>query len=208
MNTLSYSLGKQLSHLPPHNLSLFSNEVHLKEKNEMNNHSFQDKIYLFCYGSNSLEQLKERVKNDNLEAFKAYLPGYVRIFAGYSKKWNGGVATLMKTQLNHGTKGSIVQLSEYELQKVDKFEGSLKDATPYGRVNNVYYRKHIKVKNEKNEEISCVVYLRNNTTWVETPSMSYLEAIKKNLLPFWFDLDENNKIIIYDEYLNKIDEYH
>ncbi len=114
----------------------------------------------------------------------------------------------MKTQLNHGTKGSIVQLSEYELQKVDKFEGSLKDATPYGRVNNVYYRKHIKVKNEKNEEISCVVYLRNNTTWVETPSMSYLEAIKKNLLPFWFDLDENNKIIIYDEYLNKIDEYH
>jgi len=42
--------------------------------------------YLFSYGSNSLNQLKKRVKNNKLKGQKAYIEGYSRIFAGKSNK--------------------------------------------------------------------------------------------------------------------------
>lgn len=173
------------------------------------NNLFNDKgSYIFCYGSNSLEQLKERVLNSNLEAKKAYLPGYIRIFAGYSKKWGGGVASLKKVNDNNVTKGSIVFLNENELSKLDKYEGALKDATPYGRVNNIYYRKEMIVKDENHNSIECVAYIKNNEQWVKPPSDSYLEAIKKNLSQFWSELDEGEKIIIYDHQNNKRGEFY
>jgi len=138
-----------------------------------------------------------------LEAKKAYLPGYIRIFAGFSKKWNGGVASLKKVNENYLTKGSIVFLNNIELNKLDKFEGACKDATPYGRVNNIYHRKNLIVKDENHQDIQCIAYIRNHDEWEKPPSEAYLEAIKNNLSPFWSELDDEQKIIIYDHQINK-----
>ena len=45
---------------------------------------------VFSYGSNGVTQMRERCQNDTLTAVAAYLPGYRRIFAGLSRKWDGG----------------------------------------------------------------------------------------------------------------------
>ena len=200
MNILSKNLNNQLT---------FQDQKYNTYINSFNEQflSHEEMYYVFCYGSNSVEQLKKRVNNNNLKAYKAYLEGYVRFFAGYSKKWDGGVCSIMKTENEYITKGSIVKLTEDELKKLDKFEGACKDATPYGRVNNVYYRKHIIVKNELDYPIECVVYIRNDPTWIKPPSDDYLKALKNNLSPFWSELDEDKKIIIFDHQLNQIGEF-
>lgn len=204
MNILNSQLEKQLSFKL--NTIVFEQLNNIQKNNIYNDENKE--TYLFCYGSNSVEQLKERVSNPYLEAKKAYLPGYIRIFAGYSKKWNGGVASLKKVNENYLTKGSIVLLNENELIKLDKFEGATKDATPFGRVNNIYYRKDLIVKDENHNDIKCIAYIKNDDQWLKEPSESYLNAIKKNVSPFWLDLDQEKKIIIYDHQVNKNGEFY
>lgn len=155
--------------------------------------------YLFWYGSNSLSQLKKRVENNNLTNKKAYLPGYIRIFAGYSKKWNGGTASILESSIDHYVKGSLVYLKESELKKLDKFEGANKNSNPFSKKDNIYRRCYVDVKDEKNNNIHCLVYIRNNHNWIEYPSNSYLEALKKNMKTYWNELDTSNQINIYDK---------
>lgn len=199
MNTLDYLKKDINSNFP----ILYFNELPQYQKNNYKFFLDEKGSYVFCYGSNSIEQLKERVSNPDLEAKKAYLPGYIRIFAGFSKKWNGGVASLKKVNENYLTKGSIVFLNNSELNKLDKFEGACKDATPYGRVNNIYHRKNLIVKDENHQDIECIAYIRNHDEWEKPPSEAYLRAIKNNLSPFWSELDDEQKIIIYDHQINK-----
>jgi len=48
---------------------------------------------LFNYGSNGVEQLRERTGAD-VTPYKAILKHHVRIFAGYDENWRGGVASI------------------------------------------------------------------------------------------------------------------
>lgn len=166
-----------------------------------NNNPYHTDIghYLFCYGSNSLSQIKKRVENNNLTNKKAYLPGYVRIFAGYSKKWNGGTASILKSSIDHHVKGSLVYLKESELKKLDKYEGANKSSNPFSKEDNIYRRCYVNVKDDKNNNIHCLVYIRNNHDWIEYPSNDYLEALKKNMKTYWNELDTSNQIHIYDK---------
>merc|ERR550514_1501530 len=52
--------------------------------------------WTFGYGSNNLDQMKDRTQNDYLVPYKASLPGYHRIFAGKSQGWGGSVASVVK----------------------------------------------------------------------------------------------------------------
>ena len=147
-----------------------------------------NKICYFSYGSNNIDQLKKRVKNDNIIAYKAYLLNYVRIFSGYSKKWNGSVASLEYIP-NEIVKGSVIYLSNDELQKLDKFEG-IKDIDPYNTDSskNIYSRKNIIVNvffENKFEKIEAITYIRNDNTIKENPKEVYVKACFENLKQFW-----------------------
>jgi len=157
--------------------------------------------YLFCYGSNSLSQLKKRLNNKDLEGKKAYLPGYARIFAGHSNKWNGGTASIIESYDNQYVKGCIVYLKESEYKKLDKFEGAHKNENPFSKIDNIYRRKYITVKDINDQSIPCICYIKNNHNWISYPSDEYLNAIKKNLGDFWPELDVSNQIYIYDSKL-------
>jgi len=157
--------------------------------------------YLFSYGSNSLNQLKERVKNDKLSDQKAYIKGYTRIFAGKSNKWNGGVASLTKSNSDDIVKGSLVYLSDTELNKLDYFEGAHKNENPFSKIDNFYRREYITAFDSENNIINCVVYIKNNHNWVMFPSNEYLEAVKKNIMKYWTELDKSNELYIYDNNL-------
>ncbi len=163
--------------------------------------NYEHKCYLFCYGSNSLQQIKKRVNNNTLISQKAYLPNYSLIFAGKSNKWNGGVASIINIDTDDIVKGSIVYLKESEFVKLDKFEGATKNKNPFSKIDNLYRRQYIIVKDKDNNDIQCIAYIKNNQKWMEYPSKEYLEAIKSNLIQHWdeYNISSNpSKISIID----------
>jgi len=157
--------------------------------------NYEHKCYLFCYGSNSLQQIKKRVNNNTLISQKAYLPNYSLIFAGRSNKWNGGVASIINSDTDDIVKGSIVYLKESEFVKLDKFEGSTKNKNPFSKIDNLYRRQYIIVKDKDNNDIQCIAYIKNNQKWMEYPSNEYLEAIKSNLIQHWeeYSISSNDR---------------
>ena len=136
------------------------------------------KFAIFSYGSNSISQLRARVDNLALQSYPGYINDYKRIFCNYSKKWDGGVATLIPKK-NIKTYGIIVYLTQSELEKLDSYE--------------INYRKELleciliqknQEEYQKEEKINCIVYISNDNTWVQPPSQQYLTAIKVMLEEF------------------------
>ena len=52
----------------------------------------------FSYGSNHLEQMRERLKNPKLECKPAVAPDYFLVFAGKSHGWGGAQTSLVPFQ--------------------------------------------------------------------------------------------------------------
>ena len=172
------------------------------DDNLINNYTQnQVSYYLFCYGSNSLNQLKKRLNKKILKSEKAYLPNYLRIFSGHSNKWNGGTASIIDANENYYVKGSIVELNDFDLNRLDKFEGANKDPNPYSRVNNIYRRKYVNVIDSNGNKIQSITYIKNNHNWMSYPSEEYLRAVKENIQEYWPELDDSNKLIIYNNNL-------
>ncbi len=75
--------------------------------------------------------------NTSIKSSAGLLNDYQRIFAGYSKKWLGPVASIdfMK---NKTVKGTIAWLTMEEIHKLDVFEGCKSD-DPMSE-KNVYRR--------------------------------------------------------------------
>jgi len=124
---------------------------------------------LFSYGSNSLDQVKERINREgNIVCHPAYLDNFIRIFAGQSAKWNdGGVATIYPVK---GQKcyGLALEVTEDELLLMDEFE-------------NGYYRSIQKVRMENGKSIRVNIYIKKKNEFLYFPSEKYLEAINKML---------------------------
>ena len=161
----------------------------------------QIKYYLFCYGSNSLNQLKKRLNKKTLKSDKAYLPNHVRIFSGHSNKWSGGTASIMDTNENYYVKGSIVELNEHDLSKLDRYEGAHKYPNPFSKTDNIYRRKYVNIIDSSGKEKQSITYIKNNHNWISYPSDDYLKAVKENIQEYWPELDDSNKLFIYDNNL-------
>lgn len=124
---------------------------------------------VFSYGSNSTEQLAKRVgRKGGLHPLPAYLNNHARIFAGFSKRWRGGIASIYPAK---GVKvyGSIVQLTMSEIEQLDKFESG-------------YTRVRIQVVcQQTNMPCNAFVYIKDNHKFTHLPSESYIQAIHKQL---------------------------
>ena len=163
------------------------------------------KIACFCYGSNSVAQLAERVGSSNLIALKALLPNYTRIFGGYSNRWKGGVASILEKN-GEECKGSICYLSEDEMIKLDRFEGIKEGNDPWSTDANLnmYCRQTIQVNIYDDHSKSwtsisdAVAYIKNDSDYTESPSIQYLTACEKNIGAFWEELDDDNTIHVKD----------
>jgi hypothetical protein len=138
--------------------------------------------YLFSFGSNHPDQLAERmeVSKSSLMIYPAYAPGWKRAFRGFSNRWNGGTATLIKKP-GAKTYGFVVKVSEGALDKLDVYEGVSQ---------GVYSRKIITVDmlNEKDnwKSVKAVAYLSSRKDF-NAPSKKYLEAIVKTIMAGWSD---------------------
>lgn len=126
---------------------------------------------VFCYGSNGIKQIEERTGARDLVAYPAYMPNMVRIFAGYSKRWNGGVAGLYPKD-GERCYGTVLELSERELERLDAYEGG------YTREKKYAY---ITLPDGSEIKMMCDVYIKTNVRFTHLPSLDYLHAIRIQL---------------------------
>jgi len=142
---------------------------HIENKELFSETSVKENIYLFCYGSNSIDQIKQRLNIvDNIEYFPSHINNYCRIFGGFSKKWNGGVSSIYPS-LSKKVYGITVRLTIKQLEELDNFE-------------NGYSKKMIQVYFENDKKYyDTYVYIKDNIIFKSFPSNTYLEAINSML---------------------------
>ena len=125
-------------------------------------------MLLFSYGSNSIKQLKNRLKTDEITSKPAVLHGWIRIFCSYSFKWDGGIASIHRND-DSNVYGSVVDLSDEQMNIIDKYEGN-----GYIRYNVDVYVDGVKM--------NAICYICKDYEYIMKPSNEYIKAIQQNML--------------------------
>ena len=125
-------------------------------------------MYYFAYASNlSKKQMRERA-TESKPMFTATLPNYRLAFAGWSRQWRGGYATIV---LSRGDKvlGAIYEVSESDLRHLDSYEDCPRS---YSRIN-------VTVFDEDGNAVEAVTYIRAGRLEETKPSKEYLAVIQQ-----------------------------
>ena len=132
----------------------------------------------FAYGSNlNPEQMRRRCP-DSQFIDVATLHGFHLAFAGHSKRWGGGVATVLRAP-ERLVEGIVWSISDRDLELLDRCEGY---PTSYGR-------SPFEVQLASGESKSALVYVKQDSTSAP-PSAEYIEVILKAYEYRGFDLSE------------------
>jgi gamma-glutamylcyclotransferase (GGCT)/AIG2-like uncharacterized protein YtfP len=128
---------------------------------------------VFCYGSNSYEQITQRCGVEPTKYVPAILPNHRRIFQGHSRTWNGGVANVVPSK-TESVKGAYAEICDSCLADLDRYEGI---------AGGYYIRVKEHVILNDGSRVPCWIYLINPARNApETlPSAAYLRAIDKTL---------------------------
>jgi hypothetical protein len=127
---------------------------------------------LFSYGSNNPKQLADRLGHSfNSEA--AYLPGYQRVFRGFSQRWGGGTASMQKAS-GGAVFGYVAQVSAADLAQLDRFEG----------VGLGIYRRSKVKPIVDGSRVDAIAYIHTSREF-NRPTDAYLDAVAKTIGSFW-----------------------
>ena len=150
-------------------------------------------MYLFSYGSNNPEQLKKRLQYENdIEAIPAHLNDFVRVFGGYSEKWNGAVASIVPCK-GRRVNGILTAVTSKDLDILDKYE------VGYKRYN-IQVTNRVTMKHQY-----AVVYIKvDDIDYTYPPSNDYILAISKTMSNIKYIKKTYIPIYIYERYLKKI----
>ena len=122
-------------------------------------------MYYFAYASNlSKKQMQERCP-DSQPKFIATLPNYQLVFAGWSRNWRGGVASI-KPFLGEKVWGAIYEVTEACLRQLDRHQAG-------------YQRLNVTVFDEDNEPHQAVTYIKSGRLEESLPSKEYLAIIRQ-----------------------------
>jgi len=125
-------------------------------------------MYYFAYASNlSRKQMLERCP-DAKPRFTATLPNYKLIFAGWTRKWHGGVASI-KPLRGEKVIGAVYEISERDVRFLDEHEG----------YPNTYNRIEVVVFTEDGEPVKAVTYIKVEQSEETKPSREYLATIQQ-----------------------------
>ena len=125
-------------------------------------------MYYFAYASNlNRRQMAERCP-DSKPLFRAILPNYKLIFAGWKRKWRGGYATI-KSERDEKVYGAIYEISERCLRRLDEYEDYPND----------YSRMNVLVIREDGEALEAVTYFKKEQSEGTPPSEKYLAVIRQ-----------------------------
>ncbi len=125
-------------------------------------------MYYFAYGSNlNRQQMLERCPSSK-PAFTASLNHYKLIFAGWSRAWHGGTASI-KPQRGEKVLGAIYDISESDLRRLDRYQG----------YPETYARIKVIVNTETGEPLEAFTYIRARQPEETRPSPEYLSLIQQ-----------------------------
>ena len=125
-------------------------------------------MYYFAYASNlNKKQMLERAL-ESKPLFVATLPNYKLVFAGWSRRWRGGYATI-KLSRDDKVLGAVYEVSERDLRKLDSYEGY-----PHS-----YNRIKATVFDEDNNPVEVVTYIKAGRLEEAPPSKEYLALIQQ-----------------------------
>ena len=122
----------------------------------------------FAYGSNlNQEQMNERC-SDSRPLFKATLHEYKLIFAGWSRSWDGSVASI---EPSPGTSvvGGVYEISESDRKSLDEWGGYPAN----------YDRIHVVVATEEGNQVEAMTYIKVDRSQQSYPSKKYLAVIRQ-----------------------------
>jgi hypothetical protein len=119
----------------------------------------------FAYADNlNKKQMLERCP-DSKPRFTAILPNYKLVFAGWSRQWRGGTASI-KSFRGDRIRGAIYEVSEGCLRRLDKYE------VGYTRLNVIVF-------GEDDEPIEAITYIKAGQLEETKPSKEYLAVIQQ-----------------------------
>jgi cation transport regulator ChaC len=125
-------------------------------------------MYYFAYGSNlSRRQMLERCP-DCQPRFAATLHNYKLVFAGWSRLWRGGTASI-KPFRGEKVLGAIYEISDRDLRRLDKYEG----------YPDTYDRLKITVYRETGEPVEAITYIKLSQSEETKPSPEYLAVLQQ-----------------------------
>jgi gamma-glutamylcyclotransferase len=125
-------------------------------------------MYYFAYASNlNRKQMSERCP-DAQPKFTATLPNYKLIFAGWSRKWRGGVASI-KPLRGEKVVGAVYEISDRDLRLLDKHEG----------YPSIYNRIEVLVFTEDGDPVKAVTYVKAEQSEETRPSREYVAIIQQ-----------------------------
>ena len=122
-------------------------------------------MYYFAYAANlNKKQMQERCPTSQPK-FTAVLPNYKLIFAGWSRQWRGGTASI-KPFRGERVRGAIYEVTEECLKRLDKYEAG-------------YQRFKVSVFGEDNELIEAITYIKSGQLEETKPSPEYLAIVQQ-----------------------------
>jgi len=155
--------------------------------------------WLFCHGSNNINQLMEILEKDEIEFASAYAKHWQRVFRGYSKFWRSGVSTIIK---NKGAYvfGICVKVTRFDLSLLDFNE----DANPDDCFDSKYgLRKREKVKvnlvlgDNNFKEVMAWAYISNSKKF-SRPSEKYLKEVVRTINQGQWTMINGKKVTVKD----------
>jgi gamma-glutamylcyclotransferase len=123
-------------------------------------------MYYFAYGSNlNRKQMAERCPGSK-PLFPAILHNFKLIFTGWSRKWNGGIASV-KSAKGEKVLGGVYEISEANLRQLDKYEGYPAD----------YNHLKITIWTDDGDPVEVITYIKKEQSQENKPSAEYLKTI-------------------------------
>ena len=120
----------------------------------------------FAYSSKLDKKQMKTVCPDSKPLFPARLPNYRLVFVGFSRKFQGGTASMIHTQ---GSKvpGAVYEISDADLRHLDVAEGYPQE---YNRIN-------VTVFDEDSTPIEAITYINKGREEEAKPSKEYAAMI-------------------------------
>ena len=132
----------------------------------------------FAYGSNLNPEQMQRRCPDSQFIDIATLRGFHLAFTGHSRRWGGGVATVLEAPKDQ-VEGIVWSISDRDLESLDRCEGY-----PYS-----YDRSSLEVRLASGEPRSALIYVKQDSN-TASPSAEYLAVIQKAYEDRGFDVSK------------------